>query len=231
MKCEAKPHNQKESGEGSDACGNQEAHPAGTNRDDDEDDLSPFKHGDLKGCRECDTIPTPNTAELSHGGGILRERSLLVMKRNLACRPKDGLTKPAESEEQKQRTDHELKRVKGNPRQCIPEGSNEGEQDRHSRDASAQGSTPASDTSNRQDNRQRLDTFHQTCQKTGNERWARVCPMNIHHPLLTSLLSLMLGRNIVIQNFAIRVTPPTSKQAPTILQIFTGWVSMRNHPK
>jgi hypothetical protein len=137
----------------------------------------------LKGRRECDTIPTPNTAELSHGGGILRESSLLVMKRNLACRPKDGLTKPAESEEQDQRTDHELKGVKGNPRQCIPEGSNEDEQHRHGRSASAQGSTPASDTSNRQDNRQRLDTFHQTCQKASDERWTRVRPVNIHHAL------------------------------------------------
>ncbi|XWK66638.1 hypothetical protein RBB80_24205 [Tunturiibacter gelidiferens] len=132
--------------------------------------------------------PNPNTAELLHGGDILRESSLLVMKRNLACGPKNGLTKPAESEEQKQRTDHELKRVKGNPRQCIPEGGNEGEQDRYGRSASAQSSTPASDTSNRQDNRQRLDTFHQTCQKTGDERWTRVRPMNIHHALLTSLL-------------------------------------------
>jgi hypothetical protein len=43
MKCEAKPSNQKESGESSDACGNQEARPAGTNRYDNEDDLSPFE--------------------------------------------------------------------------------------------------------------------------------------------------------------------------------------------
>jgi hypothetical protein len=82
----------------------------------------------------------------------------------LACRPKDGLTKPAESEEQKQRN-HELKRVKGKPRQCIPESSNESEQDRHGSDASAQGFTPASDTSNRQDNSSRFDTFHETCQR------------------------------------------------------------------
>src|SRR5258708_39171308 len=33
------------------------------------------------------------------------------------------------------------------------------------------------------------------------------------------LLSLMLGRNIVIQNFAMRVTPQTSRQAPKILRI------------
>jgi hypothetical protein len=41
----------------------------------------------------------------------------------------------------------------------------------------------------------------------------------------------MLGRKIVIQNFAMRVRPPISKQAPTILQIFAGWVPRRQSGK
>src|SRR5438128_4016761 len=95
MKHEPKRHNDDQCNPCTDA-GWQKRSARGSNSDDNEHNLDAFQHDNLECGSSCRRVPVSNSIglRLAEGVGLACEYGILVMKRDDARRPQDGLTEP-----------------------------------------------------------------------------------------------------------------------------------------
>jgi hypothetical protein len=182
---EAEGSNNEESGDGSQAGGEEHAGVAGSDGDDNEDDLSALEHGDVEGGGEGDLVPFGwADAETMHSLGVLLEGCLFVVERDLTGGTKDGFAQPAKAEQQEKRADDKLDDGQRNAGERCSECSDDEEQNSDGCGSAGQCGSPAADAADGEDDGKGFYAFDEGCEEGCENRRSYVCPADAHALIL-----------------------------------------------